>query len=446
VYIAFLGRSKQYELVRSLQQANKAMRYAGSGQENPCFIDEQVKLVYKGYAIDMDTSTQCWHLLGSLTYWIIHVLYCGWHINDTALMITTPTITAIVTIATTSVMTSPGQEPNHQSTTSLYPLSLPSIIKLLTILFSILIVDYFVHRRRVCISTKEDQEQELAEAWQEPWSTKDWSTLYGLIALAHENNIQPRYIPFHTEHISTIQVRFKRPHRWALRRLLERGVIPLRINDGGVSTTQAVTWDISLTIPFIQLPHYQQTKSRAFFEFLIPHAEQAEVAHLISILGRNRMGYGISKRTHNSISPEPDCYTASSLRNRHKSGSGFPLSLGAWSICEVLLPFLPDTEILQAQGAWVDWLHSYFRSGPDTEDGQDDCSQSDLCTERVPLVPLLQYSSCAIVRLEAPHWGYVELDNFVLGAVEESGLEDRWVWSVCKSRAVEELKRYELEI
>ena len=158
------------------------------------------------------------------------------------------------------------------------------------------------------------------------------------------------------------------------------------------------------------------------------------------------MGYGISTRTHNSVSPETDCYTASSLRNRQKSGSGFPLSLGARSICEVLLPFLPDTEILQAQSTLLGRLHSYFRSGPDTADGQDDRSQSNLRTERVPLVPLLQYSSCAIVRLEAPHWGYVELDNFVLGAVEESGMKDRWVWSVCKSRAVDELERYELEI
>jgi hypothetical protein len=60
--------------------------------------------------------------------------------------------------------------------------------------------------------------------------------------------------------------------------------------------------------------------------------------------------------------------------------------------------------------------------------------------------PLLCHSSWAIVRLEAPHWGYVELDNFVLGAVEESRIEDRWVRAVCEGRAMKELERFGLNI
>lgn len=36
--------------------------------------------------------------------------------------------------------------------------------------------------------------------------------------------------------------------------------------------------------------------------------------------------------------------------------------------------------------------------------------------------------------------------SIVLGAVEESGMQDRWVENVCKGRAVEELGKCGLEI
>jgi hypothetical protein len=317
------------------------------------------------------------------------------------------------------------------------------VFKLLLLLLSVVVMDKLAQRHRKSILTREEEEQELAEAWQEPWFTSDWSILYGLIALSHENKIEPQHTPFKAEYMSSIQARFKRPQRWALRRLLERGVIPLRINDGGVSTTRTATWGVSLAFPFIQLPRYQQTKSRAYLEFVIPHPEQAGVKHLFKILAQNRMSYGISTRTYNHNTQKSKTCSPSKAypRNRPKSGPGFPLSLGAQSTCEALLPFLPDTQMRQAQGARVDWLDSYITS--DTEGRQDGQSQSDSDMIRVPL---LQHSSWVIVRIEAPHWGYVELDNFVLGAVEESGMEARWTKSVCESRAVTRLGKLGLEI
>ncbi|KAG9187105.1 hypothetical protein G6011_04976 [Alternaria panax] len=348
-----------------------------------------------------------------------------------------------MTKSTTSVKIDPDRALNHQLRTTPYLFTKTSIFPFLFLFVSILIVDHFTHRRRLQMSMTQQEEQELAETWDQPWLTKDWSTLYGLIALAHENDIEPQHTPFRTEYISTIQARLKRPPRWALRRLLERGIIPLRINDGGVSTTCTQTWGLAPTFPYMTISLYQQTKSRASLEFLIPHPEQTGVAHLINMLGRNRMSYGISTRTHSPLSQKSQTATASNVRNQPRSGPGFPLSLGAQSTCEVLLPFLPDRHVVHGQGTRIDRLDAYLKSGPDTEARQDGRPRPDLQMARVPL---LHYSSWIIVRVEAPHWGYVELDNWVLGAVEESGMEDRWMRSVCQGHAVEELGQCGLEI
>ena len=363
--------------------------------------------------------------------------------SNTATMATTSTITAIVTRATTSVMIGRNRTLGQRPAVTPYSFTKPSTFPLLILSVSILIVDHFTHRRRLKISATQQEERELAEAWQEPWLTKDWSTLYGLIALAHEREIAPQHTPFRTEYISTIQARYKRPQRWALKLLLERGVIPLRINDGGVATTCTQTWSLTSTFPYITIPLYQQTKNRAYFEFLISHPERAEVTRLINILGQNRMGYGISTQTYSSVTQKSQTSTASNERNRPKSGPGFPLSIGAQSMCEALLPLLPDGHISRARGTHVDRLDSYLKPGPDTEGKQDDWMQPDV---RMARAPLLCHSSWAIVRLEAPHWGYVELDNFVLGAVEESRIEDRWVRAVCEGCAMKELERFGLNI
>jgi hypothetical protein len=59
---------------------------------------------------------------------------------------------------------------------------------------------------------------------------------------------------------------------------------------------------------------------------------------------------------------------------------------------------------------------------------------------------LLGFNRWLFVRVEAGHWGYVELDHFVLGAVQDVGMEVRWVGDVCEQRAMEEIERCGLEL
>jgi hypothetical protein len=217
--------------------------------------------------------------------------------------------------------------------------------------------------------------------------------------------------------------------------LLERGVIPLRIQDGGVTTTQIATWELTATFPFIEIPRYQQSKSRAYFEFLIPHPEDRarEVAALMGVLGENQLCYGISTRGHDDerMMTYED---AGELHGESRSSRDFPMSVGAEACCEVLLPFLPDQEVHRGKGGRVDRLDAYMRES--TEETEDVGGR----------VPLLGLNSWVILRVEAGHWGYVELDHFVLGAVQDVGMEVRWVGDVCEQRAMKEIERCGLEV
>jgi len=210
-------------------------------------------------------------------------------------------------------------------------------------------------------------------------------------------------------------------YRWALHRLLERGVIPLRIQDGGVSTTLTRSWGVCSTFPWVILPRWQQTKSRGSFEFLIPHPERVEVKALLQLLGQNKMSYNISCRTHN---PKMRRTRSSITTGFNDVGQPeyYPLSVGAESSCEVFLPFLPDGEVESARGERIAGLGDYVREGEGTE-GR-------------PRVPLLHWSSWAVVRVEAAHWGYIELDHYVLGAVQDSGMGVTYKREICGKKAV----------
>ena len=217
-------------------------------------------------------------------------------------MATTSTITAVLTTATTYVADHAIQPDNSQPSSSL--LTLSTLFKLLILLSIPLFRTLATHRRQKIIRT-ENETRDLANSWQEPWLTNDWTTLYGLIGLAQKGEIGSEHTPFHAEHVSTLQHRLvneygtNRKYRWALHRLLERGIIPLSISDGGVSTSLTRSFSLSRSFPFLTLPSYRQTKSRGSFTFLIPHPERVEVKALLQLLGQNKMNYNISCRTHN---------------------------------------------------------------------------------------------------------------------------------------------------
>ncbi|KAF1936987.1 hypothetical protein EJ02DRAFT_427016 [Clathrospora elynae] len=67
-----------------------------------------------------------------------------------------------------------------------------------------------------------------------------------------------------------IRERWGKNNRFALERLLKKGVIPLYIQDGSVLTEHMRPWGLSSKFLYVQLPVFQQSKKRAYFEFLIP--------------------------------------------------------------------------------------------------------------------------------------------------------------------------------
>jgi hypothetical protein len=348
----------------------------------------------------------------------------------------TLTITMVLTKATTSVMSEPNQAVTLEPS-SAHWLSLSSVFKLV-LLLCIPLFRSFATRRRLEIVQTEDMACNLATAWQEPWLTTDWATLYGLIGLAQQGDIESAHTPFHADKLCTIQKKLRGENygktsrsRWALRRLLEYGVIPLTIQDGGVSTAKTRDWELVSTFPFLTLPSYQQTKKRAFFEVLIPHPEADGVTRLVRLLRRNRMGYVVSCRVYDAKTRRTrTIITPAVPRSGCVDGEYFPLSVGAEASCEVILPFLPDEQVQSAHGMRVHSLSMYVEEG----------------TAEMPRAPLLHWSSWALVRVEAAHWGHVELDHYVLGAVQDSGMEIRWVEGVCEGKAVAEVGRVGLEL
>jgi len=142
------------------------------------------------------------------------------------------------------------------------------------------------------------------------------------------------------------------------------------------------------------------------------------------------MNYNISCRTHNPKTKKPrtSITEPAMLHRKHHNTSdplpSFPLSVGAESSCEVLLPFLPDGTVESAHpnNDQIAGLGDYIKEGEGTE-GR-------------PRVPLLHWSSWAVVRVEAAHWGYIELDNYVLGAVQDAGMGVTYKRDICGKKAV----------
>jgi hypothetical protein len=74
------------------------------------------------------------------------------------------------------------------------------------------------------------KEHKKHKAWEKPWLTKDWETLYGLIWLSNQR--QWNFTPFWLG--KNVQRHWHLSDRPWLSQLLGMGVIPLFIQDGGM--------------------------------------------------------------------------------------------------------------------------------------------------------------------------------------------------------------------
>ncbi|KAF1829162.1 hypothetical protein BDW02DRAFT_510641 [Decorospora gaudefroyi] len=243
--------------------------------------------------------------------------------------------------------------------------------------------------------------------------------LYGLITIAHQN--ASMHIPFRTKYIRSIQERWNEPKRFALQNLVERGIIPLYIQDGGVSTEEIASWGWSTTFPYIKLPISRQAKKRAYFDFVVPHPQRKEALDFVRLLTRKGHEFGFSVT-------RIDPFTSTVRGGFGKSnppykGKRFPFSVGAESRLEILLPFLPDKLLVQAHEERIHQLQYYFK-GLDTRH-----------------IPLLHHSLTSIIRVEAGNWGYVELDVFVYGCAQDAGMQNEWDTNRAWEAANRELER-----
>ncbi|KAF1850291.1 uncharacterized protein K460DRAFT_268657, partial [Cucurbitaria berberidis CBS 394.84] len=250
-----------------------------------------------------------------------------------------------------------------------------------------------------------------------PWQTTEWKVLYGLIAMAHDNDWP--YTPFRQHYNSSIRERWNRPNKHGLKRLLQKGIIPLFVQDGGVSTQQRASWGWSTAFPYLKTPLFRQTKNRAYFEFLVPYPELGDAKTFMHKLVYNTQGYGITLRFS---SPPPDgsiFYAEMNPPCVEELDQHF--SVGAESALEMLLPFKQDGVFEKAQGGRARQLR-WFIKGLDSR-----------------RVPLLHHAEWVLVRVESQDWSALELDERVWAIAQEVMPGTPWPEEVVRKAARTEL-------
>ena len=147
-----------------------------------------------------------------------------------------PTTTATITRITTSTATTSAWP-------QLQPISQMSWLDHLFHILLLLSISLFyttARWRRKQLLDEENDRKALCVAYEQPWKTPSWLTFYGLVAMTHSNSDQPT--PWVKGHISSIQAHWYDPKRFGLQRLLEKGIIPLHIEDGGIRTSKKQGW------------------------------------------------------------------------------------------------------------------------------------------------------------------------------------------------------------
>lgn len=278
-------------------------------------------------------------------------------------------------------------------------------------------------QRRQSEDEKEEQRQ-IKEHFEEAWETKDWYALYGLIAMANDRRTE--HTPFREVYRKTVQERWHEPNRLALERLLEFGIIPLNVDDGGLATYQFRPWKWLKAFPYVQLPRYRQEKTRAFFEFLLPHPNNPRRLGFLDLVMSNDHDLGASMSINERATGPPTIETSTSnppiLKEYH------PFSVGAESMIEARLPFMRDRRIPKAHSVKVNQINWFF-------DGLD--------SNRIPLLGL---TKSVVVRVESRHWGRMELEPMVLGLAERSRMQRQYATEMTWGAAERLLKCHGLSV
>lgn len=100
----------------------------------------------------------------------------------------------------------------------------------------------------------------------QPWRTKSWAALYGLLRLSYDNKwAKGRDAWILSRSLHAI---WHHPQRPYLGRLLAMWVIPLSIHDGEMKTEKGQGWRFSWEgwLPGVQWPMYVHGRQRACFE------------------------------------------------------------------------------------------------------------------------------------------------------------------------------------
>jgi hypothetical protein len=336
-----------------------------------------------------------------------------------------PTIT-LVTIMSTTLSAPPPPTHTHPSLLFIQHLIWPRLILLL----GLPLIWFLARLHTSQIAHQKRTEHKKHRAWEKPWLTKDWETLYGLMWLS--NRRQWNFTPFWLG--KNVQRHWHLQNRPWLSQLLGMGVIPLFIQDGGMDMHRVnyTGFRFITRFPYLKTPIYQQGKRRAYFEFLVPFPYgSAKRAALLESVVNNRadeeMGnerfredfkYGVTMR----FGP-PDYGRIFVAEDNSPALKNQPLEVGAQCMFKPLLPLKPDGVLKSSYGKHANTLAFFMRNN---DPGK---------------VPLLQNAETVLVRVEAQHYGPCELDAFVFGLAQKAGLEIEWPERRCRKAALRELRR-----
>jgi hypothetical protein len=275
-----------------------------------------------------------------------------------------------------------------------YPLNI--VIWLLTAL--IIFIPYRYMRTR---KEKRDLDERSTRFMDNLCETKEWPVLIGAFDMFLRGEVSTS--PLAEDCETSLR---EWPEKQYLRGLLHMGVIPLKIQDGGVDTRTVSgegAWTPSM---------WQQGKKRACFEFLVPMAKgysyeppggrdrrRDAFCRFVNALLDNEDGWHVCVSNElpndevDSSVPPPD--------------AELPLERGATSWFETLLPFLPDKTLQLGQG-------------------EKNLSFASYAKEIDTAPPLLTASAFPLVRIEVPHCDRKRLDKWVHGQAREAGMEAIW--------------------
>jgi hypothetical protein len=293
-----------------------------------------------------------------------------------------------------------------------------ALIALIPVLF------FAAHYRVKYVAHQTAKTRRLRDAWDYAWLTANWDALFGLIGISNDHKWGPAYTPFRS--IQSVYDLWRDPARPWMKRLLAMGVIPLFIQDGGMKMHRINFSGFGLRkgYPWIVTPRYQQSKGRAYFEFLMPYPDRSPKMQdfLREIIAHDNDMLGVTIR----VGPPDENDVAGHGRifysvDNPPAGLEKPMIVGAQSKFEVLLPFMRDETLQNAFGERMNCF-GYFMHKSDA--GK---------------VPLIKAAPSWLVRVEMKHYGVCELDKLVYQIARQVELDVSFPEQSCREQALAEI-------